>query len=99
MTGTRDPLAAPLRAQLSLRGGRDWHLYVCTDRWPVHTFGRVLPVPTRTERSAALAALGFEPLPGAEWSWSEDAEDWRDAGSPVLLIAALAVRPLTGGAA
>ncbi|MEU3143890.1 DUF6303 family protein [Streptomyces sp. NPDC006999] len=94
-----ETIAPTLRAQMSLRANQVWRLYVCAGQWPTHTFGKALPVPTLTERSAALAALGFEPVPGAEWSWAEDAENWRDAGSAVLLITAITVRPLPGGAA
>ncbi|MFD0209728.1 DUF6303 family protein [Streptomyces hirsutus] len=94
-----ETIASTLRAQMSLRAGRPWNLYVCAGQWLTHTFGGALPVPTLPERAAALAALGFEPVPGAEWSWSEDTEDVRDAASAVLLITAIAVRPLAGGAA
>ncbi|MGW5767543.1 DUF6303 family protein [Streptomyces longwoodensis] len=80
-------------AQVSMRQGR-WRLYVAllntTARWPEHHFGRA--VPTFTQRTDALKALGFEPVPGAEWSWTEDSEIPDDPSSAVLLIAAIQVR-------
>lgn len=82
-------------AQMSMGRGR-WRLYVVllntTDAWPEHRFGRAVPVPTFTERTAALNALGFEPAPGAVWLWTEYSDELDDPASPVTLIAAVRVR-------
>ncbi|WUS05083.1 DUF6303 family protein [Streptomyces sp. NBC_01261] len=86
---------------MSVREGR-WRLYVVllntAERWPEHAFSsRQGPkVPTLTARSQALSVLGFEPLPGAEWEWSEDSETPDDPASPVILIAAIRVRSWSG---
>lgn len=84
-------------AQLSMYRGR-WRLYVVllttSEPWPEFHFGRALPVPTFTERAEALSVLGFEPVPGAEWTWTEDSETLDDPASPVVLIAAVRVRSL-----
>ncbi|MEU2222615.1 MULTISPECIES: DUF6303 family protein [Streptomyces] len=89
-------------AQLATRRGC-WRLYVVllntTEQWPERDFGRSVPVPTRTERAEALRALGFEPVPGAEWRWIEDSETPEDPASPVLLIAATTVRMTRMGGA
>ncbi|PAZ09915.1 hypothetical protein CLM62_44025 [Streptomyces sp. SA15] len=85
--------AREFTAQMSVREGR-WRLYVVlmntTERWPEHRFGRT--VPTFTDRTDALSVLGFEPVPGAEWTWTEDSENPDDPASPVVLIAAIRVR-------
>ncbi|MER5549656.1 DUF6303 family protein [Streptomyces sp. NPDC002589] len=88
-------------AQMSMRRGR-WRLYVVllntTERWPQYEFSGPA-VPTFTQRAEAFSVLGFEPLPGAEWDWSEDSEDPDDPASPVILIAATRVRSWTGAGA
>ncbi|MFJ4784263.1 DUF6303 family protein [Streptomyces sp. NPDC088794] len=80
-------------AQMSMRAGR-WRLYVVlfntTEQWPEHRFGR--SVPTFTDRTDALSVLGFEPVPGAVWEWTEDSETPDDPASQVVLIAAIRVR-------
>lgn len=80
-------------AQMSMNAGR-WRLYVVllntTDPWPHHTFGPA-PVPTFTARTQALSGLGFEPVPGTEWTWTEYSEKPDDPASPVRLIAAVRV--------
>ncbi|MFF3815486.1 DUF6303 family protein [Streptomyces bluensis] len=85
--------AREFTAQMSVRAGR-WRLYVAllntTEQWPEHRFGR--SVPTFTDRTNALSALGFEPVPGAEWTWIEDSETPDNPASPVVLIAAIQVR-------
>ncbi|WP_329051648.1 DUF6303 family protein [Streptomyces violaceus] len=85
--------AREFTAQMSVREGR-WRLYVAlmntTERWPEHRFGR--SVPTFMDRTDALSLLGFEPVPGAEWTWTEDSEIPGDPASPVVLIAATRVR-------
>ncbi|MFF8944529.1 DUF6303 family protein [Streptomyces sp. NPDC014864] len=82
-------------AQMSVREDR-CRLYVVllntTERWPEHRFDHAWPLPTFTERAEALSLLGFEPVPGAEWTWTEDAENPDDPASSVLLIAAIRVR-------
>lgn len=94
--------AQTFTAQMSVFKGR-WRLYVVllntTDPWPEHDFDRAAPVPTFTERSEALSVLGFEPMPGAEWTWTEDSDNPADPASPVVLIAAVWVRSRTEGQA
>ncbi|MFD3657113.1 DUF6303 family protein [Streptomyces sp. NPDC058620] len=74
-----------------------WRVFVAlmntTDAWPEQVFTG-LEVPTRAARTAALALLGYEPVEGAEWEWSEDSDD-----AQVHLLASLPVRERTGGAA
>ncbi|MEE1755628.1 DUF6303 family protein [Streptomyces sp. SP18CS02] len=86
---------ATFRAQISDGGG--WHLYVAlpnTSRmWPEWEWPRGIPTPTLAERDEALAALGYEVVPGAEWDWCEDSDG---PGSPVRLLAAVAVRRAGG---
>ncbi|WP_405543772.1 DUF6303 family protein [Streptomyces goshikiensis] len=59
----------------------DWEIYVVTDSpsprdWPEHDFARTSPVPTLTERTAALATLGYQVADGARWEWHElDTDD------------------------
>ncbi|MFJ4552791.1 DUF6303 family protein [Streptomyces sp. NPDC088817] len=82
-------------AQMSVRDGR-WCLYVVllgtTEPWPEFAFSRRRPVPTLTERSRALSVLGFEPVAGGEWAWSEDSKIPDDPATAVILIAAIRVR-------
>jgi hypothetical protein len=90
-------------AQMSVFKGR-WRLYVVllnadVTPWPEFSFDRAAPVPTLTERADALSVLGFEPVPGSEWRWTEDSEIPDDPTSPVLLIAAVRVRSWTGARA
>ncbi|QTD99473.1 DUF6303 family protein [Streptomyces cyanogenus] len=88
-------MAREFTAQMSTYRGR-WRLYVVllntTERWPEYGFDRALPVPTFTERTDALGVLGFEPVPGAAWQWTESSQDPDDPASPVVLIAAVRVR-------
>ncbi|WP_073951531.1 DUF6303 family protein [Streptomyces kebangsaanensis] len=84
-----------LTAQMSSDGG-PWRLYVAllgAAEWPTFRWERSGPVPTMAERRAVLAALGYDVAPGAEWSWVEDSRDPDDDRTPVVLIAAVAVRP------
>lgn len=89
-------------AQMSVFKGR-WRLYVVllntTERWPEFTFADSLTVPTFTERTDALNVLGFEPVPGTEWLWTEDSDDPDNPASPVVLIAATQVRSREGAVA
>ncbi|MGW3938473.1 DUF6303 family protein [Streptomyces phaeochromogenes] len=84
-------------AQMSVCEGF-WRLYVVllntTDAWPEHRFG--CAVPTFTDRTDALSVLGFEPVPGAEWTWTEDSETPDNPAAPVVLIAAIRVRSWSG---
>ncbi|MGW7076915.1 DUF6303 family protein [Streptomyces sp. NPDC054866] len=86
-------------AQMSMKAGR-WRLYVVllntTDAWPEYSFDRPAPVPTFTERAEALSVLGFKPVAGAEWEWTEHSETHDDPASAVCLIAALRVRSRAG---
>ncbi|WP_105970949.1 DUF6303 family protein [Streptomyces geranii] len=92
-------MAGKFTAQMSVSRGR-WRLYVVllntTERWPEFGFDRALPVPTFTERTEALRVLGFEPVPGSKWTWTEDSETSDDPASPVCLIAAIRVRSWSG---
>ncbi|WP_405871224.1 DUF6303 family protein [Streptomyces sp. NBC_00005] len=87
--------AREFTAQMSVRHGL-WRLYVVllntTEQWPEHRFGRA--VPTFTDRTNALNALGFEPVAGAEWTWTEDSETPDNPASPIVLITAIQVRSL-----
>ncbi|MFE3494207.1 DUF6303 family protein [Streptomyces sp. NPDC059169] len=81
--------------------GGPWRLYVAlmgAVEWPDFRWERSAPVPMIAERRAALATLGYEQVPGCEWSWIEDTATYGDDASPVLLIATVNVRELTGGA-
>ena len=95
-------MARTFTAQMSVFKGR-WRLYVVllntTKAWPEFGFDRAAPVPTFTERTEALSVLGFEPVPGAEWVWTEDSETYGDPASPVVLIAAVRVRSWAGAIA
>ncbi|MDT0480335.1 MULTISPECIES: DUF6303 family protein [Streptomyces] len=95
-------MAQTFTAQMSVFKGQ-WRLYVVllntTEAWPEFGFDRALPVPTFTERTDALSVLGFEPVPGAEWRWTEDSDDPGNPASPVVLIAATQVRSGTGAIA
>lgn len=89
---------ATLTAQMASDGG-PWRLYVVLygeSEWPTFRWGRTGPVPTVAERRAALAGLGYEVVPDAEWTWTEDSRDPGDDSTPVLLIAAVDVREQEG---
>ncbi|MDT7842503.1 DUF6303 family protein [Streptomyces justiciae] len=80
-----------------------WRMYVVllntTDPWPDFGFDRADSVQTFTERVNALSVLGFEPVPGAEWEWTENSAHPDDPASPITLLAALRVRSRTEGEA
>lgn len=63
-----------LRAQISPHDGGGWRLSVVTGDaagdWP-RTDVRTPGVPARAQRREALAALGFEVVPDADWEWRE----------------------------
>ncbi|NUW04536.1 DUF6303 family protein [Streptomyces sp. CAI 127] len=102
-----------LRAQLSLRccgttapertAGPCWQLYIIVpglvSEWPVFTWPTGPDVPSREDRAAALASLGFTFTDGAEWEWSEDSgPPYHPHPVRVALIAATKVQPVSGGA-
>jgi hypothetical protein len=68
--------------------------------WPTYAWPAGAPAPTTAQRLAALAELGYRPIPGAEWEWCEafpEAEPIHDgAASSVTLLAGLAVLPIGG---
>ncbi|MYW14595.1 hypothetical protein GT039_03060 [Streptomyces sp. SID2955] len=75
-------------------GGR-WCLYVAlrgAAEWPQHWFAEGEPIPTFTQRTHTLTALGFEPAPDTLREWVEGSSDPADASSPIVLIAATRVR-------
>ncbi|MFH8416088.1 DUF6303 family protein [Streptomyces collinus] len=89
-----------LTAQMSGAGGQ-WRLYVVLygeSEWPTVRWESA-PVPTGAQRREALASLGYEVAPGAEWTWIEDTQKPFDDSTPVILIAAVDVREQEGGAA
>ncbi|WP_328398945.1 DUF6303 family protein [Streptomyces sp. NBC_00390] len=86
-----------LTAQMSGDGGQ-WRLYVVLygeSEWPTVRFESG-PVPTGADRRDALAYLGYEVAPGAEWAWIEDSQKPFDDSTPVVLIATVDVRELEG---
>ncbi|MGX5188308.1 DUF6303 family protein [Streptomyces avermitilis] len=94
--------AQTFTAQMSVSKGQ-WRLYVVllntTDAWPEFTFAGSLAVPTFTQRADALSVLGFEPVPGAEWEWTEYSKDPDDPSTAVTLLAAVRVCSWTGAIA
>jgi uncharacterized protein DUF6303 len=83
--------------QMSQRAGR-WRLYVVLygeTCWPEHYFTPGPAVPTLTERTQALDALGYRPVGDDPWEWTETSEDYEDPSSPVVLIAATTVEEVT----
>ncbi|WP_432013906.1 DUF6303 family protein [Streptomyces cucumeris] len=92
-------MAREFTAQMSANA-RGWRLYVVLlntfEVWPEYEFGRAAPMPTFTERAAALTVLGFEPVTGAEWVWCETTDIPDDPSSAVCLIASVRVRSRAG---
>ncbi|MBQ1118635.1 DUF6303 family protein [Streptomyces sp. B15] len=92
-------MAETFTAQMSNVPDGTWRLYVVryntTAPWPEYRFEQTQP-PTFTDRIEAFNLLGFEPVPGAGWTWVEDRQDPDDAASPVVLIAAIRVRSCSG---
>jgi hypothetical protein len=89
-----------LTAQMSGAGGQ-WRLYVVLygeSEWPTIRWESG-PVPTGADRREALASLGYEVMPGAEWAWIEDSQKPDDDSTPVVLIAAVDVREQEGATA
>ncbi|MFH8368870.1 DUF6303 family protein [Streptomyces sp. NPDC018031] len=90
-----------LTAQCSANGG-EWRVYVVLlgePEWPEFRWPRTAPVPTTAERQEALAALGYESVPGSKWVWIEDCATPGDDRSAVWLIARIDVRELPAGGA
>ncbi|WP_432106440.1 DUF6303 family protein [Streptomyces sp. AA1529] len=89
-------------AQMSNLLGGGWRLYVVlydtTAPWPAHRFEGA-EAPTFTERAEAFSLLGFEPVAGAEWRWTEYSKTPDDPASAVVLVAAIQVRSCAGVAA
>lgn len=86
-------------AHLAIRPDGRWRLFVVVfgaTSWPDYTWPRGV-VPTVAERRVMLAGLGYEPVPGARWSWCEDSADPDDDRTAVVLIAAVTVRLVGGG--
>ncbi|MFJ4315799.1 DUF6303 family protein [Streptomyces lavendulae] len=75
----------------------EWEIYVVNDGpsqgWPTYEFRRIQPVPTLTERVAALTELGYEEADDAVWEWQEMRNGPR---ADVTLLASLDVRPIEG---
>jgi hypothetical protein len=89
-----------LTAQMSGADGQ-WRLYVVLygeSEWPTIRFESG-PVPTGADRREALAYLGYEVVPGAEWTWIEDSQKPDDDSTPVILMAAVDVREQEGASA
>ncbi|WP_129308116.1 DUF6303 family protein [Streptomyces sp. L2] len=66
--------------------------------WPERVIGPVEAerVPSFIDRSRALAALGYELVPGAVWEWAEFRADPGDAASPLRLLGIARVRSRSG---
>ncbi|MFH9560140.1 DUF6303 family protein [Streptomyces globisporus] len=92
-------------ARMVLDASGTWKLFVLTGyeprEWLVHGFNRAEPVPTLTERAAALAALGYAARAGAEWKWDATAAPRRRmfAKIPVRPVADRSTVTSSGGAA
>ncbi|WP_424213564.1 DUF6303 family protein [Streptomyces sp. BI20] len=80
------------RAYLAIVTGR-WEIYIIgpgcdqPEGVPEHRFASATVRPSRTERLAAITALGFEPTGAERWSWRESDVPPND------LTGVLAVRP------
>ena len=96
-------MAQEFQAQMAVFNG-GWRLYVVVlnagvTTWPDFSFDRAEPVPTFTERVNALSVLGFEPVPGAEWEWTEYSDDPDDPSTAITMLASMRVRSWTGAGA
>ncbi|WP_433890707.1 DUF6303 family protein [Streptomyces sp. CA-111067] len=100
-------MSTTVRALMSKHPDGRWHLFVPLTGVPLSQHPELAwaagaPVPTPALRRDALADLGYQAAPGAEWEWFEASPDPDDADTTVVeLIASLDVRPagLDGGAA
>lgn len=86
------------RAQVA-NNDDQWHVYVVllgtpVSQWPEHDWHRAAPAPTLAERERALAGMGYEIPPGAEWEWCESSLDPESSASPVTLIGTVTVCPV-----
>ncbi|MEU6012047.1 DUF6303 family protein [Streptomyces sp. NPDC047453] len=78
-----------------------WELYLVvynsTDPWPEYAWpvSRRHQVPAISERTEALASLGYAPAPGSEWEWQEDiTPNYHGHPTAVSLIAGISIVPL-----
>ncbi|MFI1091935.1 DUF6303 family protein [Streptomyces sp. NPDC020917] len=79
-----------------------WYLFVHpAGPWPAqcpeYRWDDGADIPTPAQRRDALAELGYQPAPGAEWEWAElfpDPDSPRCG--PVALIAGIDVRHMGG---
>ncbi|MGI5196534.1 DUF6303 family protein [Streptomyces sp. CA-288835] len=78
-----------------------WELYVVvygtTDPWPSYAWpvSRRHSIPTMEERRQALASLGFQPTPGAEWEWQEsETPDHHGHPSATSFLGTISIVPL-----
>ncbi|MDX3634286.1 DUF6303 family protein [Streptomyces europaeiscabiei] len=72
-------------------------VYNTTDTWPSEAWpvSRRHKPPTITERTEALARLGYTPAPGATWEWQETEEPtYHGHPASVSFIASISVVPL-----
>ena len=87
------------RANLAPGSTGHWRLFVALPGrvadWPTHEFGTTA-VPSRSARAEALASLGYQttaPAGAVEWDWCEDAADYDNDDSAVILMASADVVP------
>lgn len=80
--------------------GARWEIYIAgrgSETWLFHTWpvSRRHQIPTIAERTAALAKLGYAPVPGDEWTWTEDTTPtYHGHPAAVQVFANLSVGPL-----
>jgi len=78
-----------------------WYLFVRPldgpfTEWPEYRWEDGDGIPAPVQRRAALAHLGYQTAPGAEWEWTEINPDCQEE-LPVALLAAVNVEPVGGG--
>jgi hypothetical protein len=77
-----------------------WQLYVVTHgttAWPTHDWPAAHrhSIPTQADRTAALAQLGYQPAPGAEWEWLEsETPDYHGHPAEPSVIASIRIVPI-----
>lgn len=78
-----------------------WELYVVvyntTATWPSFQWpvSKRHTIPTPAERVEALARLGYQPAPGAEWEWQEsETPAYHDHPSAVSMLGTIRIVPL-----
>ncbi|GHA51939.1 hypothetical protein GCM10010372_59780 [Streptomyces tauricus] len=87
--------ARTLTAQMSMGSGGAWRLYVVVlgePDWPTYRWDFFHAVPSVAQRRTALTSLGYEPVSGGEWSWTEDSLVPDDDTTTPVLIAAINVQ-------